>query len=145
MKRKGPARDYGIDDDSKPSSAKTSSSHEGSDFDSHDDVIISKKRRKLDDDDSDSSDDSMIGESKKPWCARRVSEHIEFEDKASNENDISSDREPSANSRVDVDALNGKQDGNYEQNVDAPKGHDYSNSELELIFGNVSIYIIFKT
>ena len=80
--------------------------------------------------------------------APEVSEHFEFEDKASNkaefENDISSDREPSANSRVDVDALNGKQDGNYEQNVDAPKGHDYSNSELELIFGNVSVSTSFS-
>ena len=119
------------------------------------DVIDSKKQRKLDDDvfdssdddssDDDSSDDSMIGERKEPWCARRVSEDIEFEDEASNEDDISSDKEPSASSRVDVDALNGKQDGNYEQNVDAPKGHDFSDSELELIFGNVSIYIVFET
>ena len=91
------------------------------------------------------SDDSMIGERKEPSCARRISEDFEFDDDASNENDISSDKEPSARSTVGEETLNEEQDGNYDQKDDAPKGHDISNAELELYFGNVSIYIIFET
>ena len=87
----------------------------------------------------------MIGERKEPSCARRISEDIEFDDEASNENDISSDKKTSASSRVGEDALNEEQDGNYEQKVDARKGNDINDLELEQIFGNVSIYIVFKT
>ena len=91
------------------------------------------------------SDDSMIGQRKKPSCAQRISEEFEFDDDASNENDISLDKEPSARSTVGEGTLNEEQDGNYDQKDDAPKRHDITNAELELYFGNVSIYIIFET
>ena len=119
-------------------------------------VFDSKKQRMLDNDpifnssndessEDETSDDSMIGERKEPSCARRISEDFEFDDDASNENDISSDKEPSTRSTVGEESLNEEQDGNYDQKDDAPKGHDISNAELELYFGNVSIYIVFET
>ena len=87
----------------------------------------------------------MIGQRKKPSCARRISDEFEFDDDASNENDISSDKEPSARSTVGERTLNEEQDGNYDLKDDAPKRHDITNAELELYFKDVSIYIIYET
>ena len=78
--------------------------------------------------------------------AKNRSGHFKSEDERSDEaefeNGIGSNREERAGSRVDVDALNGKQNGNYGEDVDTFKGDDYNNFESKFDISNVSSYII---